>query len=170
MSIPNDPKPSQAAMDAADEIDRIDGVTCKCEPGAIKKGLRTEVVAAIIDRALEAERTELAALKTTVEMLRRESSLSGTILAKDADEINQLAAKLTRERDVRRQLEAQIEDTIKRVPASGQNGELFWEHYDGNGEPAGIEHVDSMSVISCMVGTLTAALAASRALDQEEAK
>lgn len=48
VATPTSPDHAKLAEECAREIDRIDGVSCKCEPHVIKKGLRPEVVAALI--------------------------------------------------------------------------------------------------------------------------
>jgi hypothetical protein len=85
-------------------------------------------------------------------------------------DVNHLSEQLTHERAVRRRLAEDIQKTISRVPACGQDGGMFVVHFDENGNEAGVEQINPIDVISCMICDLEQSLAASRALDQEDGK
>lgn len=64
-------------------------------------------------------------------------------------------------------LTAALESVVRAVPAGTSSGELFYEHFDGEGNYQGSEQVDPMSIIQAMAAHAEEGLAAAARLDQQ---
>lgn len=77
-------------------------------------------------------------------------------------ELGQLKGELEAERAKTAALTSALESVIRTQPAGTSTGDLFYEHFDGEGNYLGSEPVDPMSVIQAMVQWAEEGLAAAR--------
>lgn len=82
-------------------------------------------------------------------------------------ELGQIQTELVTARAKCDALTAVLESIIRAVPAGASEGDLFYEHFDGEGNYAGYERVDPISIIGAMAGLAEEGLAAAARLDPQ---